>query len=73
MREEGLIRHLGLSNIDTTHLEEARAIAPVAAVQNHFHIANRADAALLDACAVDGIAFVPLFPLGGSPRLAARE
>ncbi len=76
LREEGLIRHLGLSNVNTAHLAEARAIAPVVAVQNHFHIAKRDDVALLDACAENGIAFVPFFPLGGGrsdlndPRLA---
>ncbi|MFI6743535.1 aldo/keto reductase [Nonomuraea sp. NPDC050451] len=65
LREEGLIRHLGLSNVDAGHLAEARAIAPVAAVQNDFHIANRDETAVLDACAQAGIAFVPFFPLGG--------
>ena len=82
LREEGLIRHLGLSNVDTAHLTEARAIAPVVAVQNYFHIARRDDMALLDACEEDNIAFVPFFPLGGGrsdlndPRLtrvAARH
>lgn len=77
LREEGLIRHLGLSNVDAAHLAEARAIAPVAAVQNNFHIANRDEMALFDACAAGGIAFAPFFPLGGgmtdikSERLAA--
>jgi aryl-alcohol dehydrogenase-like predicted oxidoreductase len=65
MREEGLIRHLGLSNVDIAHLAEARSIAPVVAVQNHFHIAQRADVAVLDACVENGIAFAPFFPLGG--------
>jgi pyridoxine 4-dehydrogenase len=65
MREEGLIRHLGLSNIDSGHLAEARAIAPVAAVQNNFHVGNRDDAQLLAACEEAGIAYVPFFPLGG--------
>ncbi|MFJ8048392.1 aldo/keto reductase [Streptomyces luteogriseus] len=65
MREEGLIRHLGLSNIDSGHLAEARTIAPVAAVQNHFHAGKRDDARLLAACEETGIAFVPFFPLGG--------
>ncbi|HLZ60034.1 MAG TPA: oxidoreductase [Ktedonosporobacter sp.] len=82
MREEGLIRHLGLSNVNTSHLTEARAIAPVVAVQNHFHIAKRDDGAVLDACAENGIAFVPFFPLGGGrsdlndprqARVAARH
>jgi pyridoxine 4-dehydrogenase len=65
LREKGLIRHLGLSNVDTTHLTEARAIAPVVAVQNHFHIARRDDVAILNVCAENGIAFAPFFPLGG--------
>jgi aryl-alcohol dehydrogenase-like predicted oxidoreductase len=65
LREKGLIRHLALSNVDTGHLAEARAIAPVVAVQNHFHIAQCADVAVLDACTADRIAFAPFFPLGG--------
>ena len=64
LREEGLIRHLGLSNVDAGHLTEARAIAPVAAVQNHFHVAEQEKATVLDACAANGIAFVPFGPLG---------
>ncbi|KUL41923.1 aldo/keto reductase [Streptomyces regalis] len=69
LREEGLIRHLGLSNIDIDHLAEARAIAPVAAVQNEFHAAERGDVELLAACEESGIAFVPFFPLGGGREL----
>lgn len=69
LREEGLIRHLGLSNIDTGQLAEARAIAPVAAVQNQFHAARRGDADLLAACRESGIAFVPFFPVGGGQGL----
>lgn len=65
MREEGLIRHLGLSNVGVDHLAEARAIAPVAAVQNHFHADRRDDTALLSVCEEAGIAYVPFFPLGG--------
>ena len=66
LRDEGLIRHLGVSNIDTAQLAEARAVAPVAAVQNSFHVHHHAgDAALLAQCAEAGIAFVPFFPLGG--------
>jgi aryl-alcohol dehydrogenase-like predicted oxidoreductase len=64
LREEGLIRHVGLSNVDTGHLAEARAIAPVAAVQNNFHVANRAETAVLEACEEHGIAFAPFGPLG---------
>ncbi|RSM55886.1 aldo/keto reductase [Actinoplanes sp. ATCC 53533] len=65
LREEGLIRHLGISNVTTSHLAEARAIAPVVAVQNEFHAAQRADADLLAACEESGIAFVPFSPVGG--------
>ena len=79
MREEGLIRHLGVSNVDAAQLAEARAIAPVAAVQNAFHVHATADAALLAECTRSGTAFVPFFPLGGGldpidthPAAAAR-
>ncbi|MFC4469589.1 aldo/keto reductase [Streptomyces xiangluensis] len=69
LREEGLIRHLGLSNVDADHLAEARAIAPVVAVQNEFHAAKRNDVELLAACEEADIAFVPFFPLGGGREL----
>jgi aryl-alcohol dehydrogenase-like predicted oxidoreductase len=64
LRAEGLIRHLGVSNVDAGQLAEARAIAPVAAVQNAHHI-QATDAGLLAECTRSGIAFVPFFPLGG--------
>ncbi len=65
LRADGLIRHLGVSNVDAAQLAEARAIAPVAAVQNAFHVHATADAALLAECTRSGTAFVPFFPLGG--------
>jgi pyridoxine 4-dehydrogenase len=65
MREEGLVRHLGVSNVDAVQLAEARAIAPVAAVQNNFHVAKRDEAAVLEVCAAHRIGFAPFFPLGG--------
>ncbi len=68
LREEGLIRHLGVSNVGAAQLAEARAIAPVAAMQNHFHVQHDADSTLLRACAESGTAFVPFFPLGGGDR-----
>jgi aryl-alcohol dehydrogenase-like predicted oxidoreductase len=64
LRAGGLIRHLGVSNVDAAQLAEARAIAPVAAVQNAFHVHTTADATLAE-CARTGTAFVPFFPLGG--------
>jgi pyridoxine 4-dehydrogenase len=65
LREEGLIRHLGVSNVSAEQVAAARSIAPVVAVQNFYNLAVRADDALVDLCAEQGIAFVPFFPLGG--------
>lgn len=61
LRSQGLIRHLGVSNVDAAQLAEARAIAPVAAVQNR----HTGDTELLAECEETGIAYVPYFPLGG--------
>ena len=69
LRQEGLVRHLGLSHVDTGQLAEALSIAPVAAVQNRLGVPHHADA-VLARCEQDGIAYVPYFPLGGGrPRL----
>ncbi|GCE89295.1 oxidoreductase [Komagataeibacter diospyri] len=65
LREQGLIRHLGLSNATATQVAEAQAIAPVVCVQNHYNLVHRKDDALIDALAAQGIAYVPFFPLGG--------
>lgn len=65
LRREGLIRHLGVSNAGAGQLAEARSIAPVAAVQNLFHVHHRDDSAVLEQCERHGIAYVPYFPLGG--------
>ncbi|WP_454852460.1 aldo/keto reductase [Promicromonospora soli] len=64
LREEGLIRHLGLSNVDDAHLTEAQRIAPVAAIQNLFDPHDADEVALLRRTADEGIAFVPFGPLG---------
>jgi pyridoxine 4-dehydrogenase len=71
LREQGLIKHLGVSNVTVNQLTEARAIAPVAQVQNLFNITAREDAPLVDTCAELGIAYVPFFPLGGFQPLQA--
>jgi pyridoxine 4-dehydrogenase len=68
LREGGLIRHLGISNVDATQLAEARTVAPVAAVQNHFHVHHATDTELLRQCEALGVAYVPYFPLGGGDR-----
>ena len=65
LQQEGLIRHLGVSNVTEKQIEEARAIAPIVCVQNHYNLAHRHDDALIEQLAQDGIAYVPFFPLGG--------
>ena len=65
LQREGLVRHLGLSNATGEQVAEARAIAAVVCVQNLYNLANRQDDALIDALALDGVAYVPFFPLGG--------
>lgn len=65
MRDEGLIGHIGISTISAGQLAEAREIAPIACVQNHYNLVHRTDDAMIDALAQDGIAYVPYFPLGG--------
>ena len=65
LQAHGLIRHLGISNATRAQVAEARGIAPVACVQNHYNIAHRDDDALVDELAQAGIAYVPFFPLGG--------
>lgn len=65
----GAIRHLGLSNVTATQIEEAQAIAPLVCVQNHYNLVHRADDAVIDVLARQGIAYVPFFPLGGFNKL----
>lgn len=65
LRRQGLIRHLGLSNATAAQVEEARAIAPVVCLQNHYNLAHREDDALIARLGAEGIAYVPFFPLGG--------
>ena len=66
LRQEGLIRHLGISNVHPEHLEEALAIAPVVCVQNQYGLTTRReDDALLAICAEHGVAFVPFFAIAG--------
>ncbi|MDR3533022.1 MAG: aldo/keto reductase family oxidoreductase [Rhodopila sp.] len=65
LRDQGLIRHLGLSNVTAGQVAEAQGIAPVVCVQNQYNLVHRHDDGLVDALAAQGIAFVPFFPLGG--------
>jgi pyridoxine 4-dehydrogenase len=65
LREEGLIKHLGVSTVSAEQIAEARSIAPIVCVQNFYNIVHRVDDKLIDALASDEIAYVPYFPLGG--------
>jgi pyridoxine 4-dehydrogenase len=65
LQQQGLIRHLGLSNVTAAQIEQARKLAPIVCVQNHYNLAHREDDALIDTLAAEGIAYVPFFPLGG--------
>jgi pyridoxine 4-dehydrogenase len=65
LQRQGLIRHLGLSNVTSSQVKQGRAIAEVVCVQNHYNLAHRDDDALIDDLVGLGIAYVPFFPLGG--------
>src|SRR6185312_8793368 len=72
LQQQGLIRHLGLSNATAAQVAEAQRIAPVVCVQNQFNLAHREDDALVDALGAQGIAYVPFFPLGGFTPLQSQ-
>jgi aryl-alcohol dehydrogenase-like predicted oxidoreductase len=72
LRQQGLIRHLGLSTVTAEQLAEAQSIAPVVCVQNLYNVARRGDDALVDLTARQGVAFVPYFPLGGFSPLQSE-
>jgi pyridoxine 4-dehydrogenase len=65
LQQKGLIRHIGLSNVTSAQIAEARRIVPIVCIQNQYNLAHRADDALVADLARDGIAYVPFFPLGG--------
>ena len=65
LQRQGLIRHIGLSNVTPTQIAEGRRICEIVCVQNHYNLAHRDDDALIDDLVHDGIAYVPFFPLGG--------
>lgn len=72
LRERGLIRHIGLSNVTLAQVEEAQRIVPIACVQNMYNLVHRRDDALIDALARAGIPYVPFFPLGGFSPLQSE-
>lgn len=65
LRQQGLIRHLGVSTVDAEQVAEAQSIAPVVCVQNFYNVARREDDGLVNLTAKQGVAYVPYFPLGG--------
>lgn len=65
LKQQGLIKHLGISNITAGQYAEARTLTDIVCVQNLYNLAHRTDDALVDQLARDGVAFVPFFPLGG--------
>jgi aryl-alcohol dehydrogenase-like predicted oxidoreductase len=73
LQHNGLIRHLGLSHATSAQVAEARGIAAVACVQNHYNLVHRADDALIDELAGLGVAYVPFFPLGGFAPIASER
>ncbi|WP_405062241.1 aldo/keto reductase [Kribbella sp. NBC_01505] len=72
MRDEGLIQHLGVSNVRTEQLHEAMTIAPVVCVQNSYSVDQRTDDPLIDLCASQGIAYVPFSSMVGGPTAAVQ-
>ncbi|CUS43041.1 Aldo-keto reductase [hydrothermal vent metagenome] len=73
LQRQGLIRHLGLSNVTSAQVAEAERIAPVVCVQNQYNLVHREDDALVDELAARGIAYVPFFPLGGFSPLQSSS
>ena len=65
LQRQGLVRHIGLSNVNPAQIAEARRIYEIVCVQNYYNVAHRDDDHLIDDLARDGIAYVPFFPLGG--------
>ncbi|CDZ44287.1 aldo/keto reductase family oxidoreductase [Neorhizobium galegae] len=65
LQRQGLVRHIGLSNVTPAQVAEGQGIAKIVCVQNQYNLAHRQDDAMIDDLARDGIAYVPFFPLGG--------
>ena len=73
LQRQGLVRHLGLSNVTRKQIDEARSIASIVCVQNHYNLVHRDDDELIDSLAEQGIAYAPFFPLGGFTPLQSEE
>jgi pyridoxine 4-dehydrogenase len=73
LKRQGLIRHIGLSNVTRKQLAEAQSVTEIVCVQNFYNVAHRNDDAFIDDLASRGIAYVPFFPLGGFTPLQSSE
>ena len=73
LQQQGLIRHIGLSNVTSTQVGQGRTICDIVCVQNQYNLAHRDDDVLIDELAALGIAYVPFFPLGGFTPLQSSE
>ena len=72
-RDQGKVRHVGISEVGIDQIERARRVVPIAAVQNHYNLSERKYEAVVDYCAGEGIVFVPFFPLRGDGGAALTE
>ena len=68
LRDEGKVRHIGVSNVNLHQLERARSVAPIVSVQNRYNVADRGSDPVLAICERDGLAFIPWSPLTQSPK-----
>jgi pyridoxine 4-dehydrogenase len=73
LKRDGLIRHIGVSNVSPAQFREAQTITEIVCVQNFYNLANRKDDAFIDDLAKQGVAYVPFFPLGGFTPLQSAE
>ncbi len=73
LKEQGLIRELGISNATLQQVTQARSMTEIVCVQNMYNLANRQDDAMIDLLAAENIAYVPFFPLGGFTPLQSAE
>jgi aryl-alcohol dehydrogenase-like predicted oxidoreductase len=73
LQQQGLIHHLGVSNVTMRQFDEAQRIAPVACVQNHYNLVHRVDDEMIVTLSEMGIPYVPFFPLGGFTPLQSEE
>jgi pyridoxine 4-dehydrogenase len=73
LKRQGLIRNIGLSNVSPRQFAEAQKITGIVCVQNFYNVAHRSDDGFIDELAVEGVAYVPFFPLGGFTPLQSSE